>query len=78
LETKPTYRKAGIALGFGGMLYVMKPATIIELAVVGAIWSIAIVAILTQWNLDKEKNSEKNNDNSNDSPALGGNGLSAG
>ncbi|GAG27888.1 unnamed protein product [marine sediment metagenome] len=63
MENKPTYRKVGIGLGTMGMLYVMKPETYLELVVVGAIWNIAIVVILTTWNLDKEKNSETKNIN---------------
>lgn len=63
MENKPTYRKAGIAIGTITILHVMKPATIIELAVVFCIWTIAIVAILTHWSLekDKEKKSETYN-----------------
>ena len=77
---KPTYRKVGIGLGTITILHVMKPATKIELAVVLAIWSIAIVVILTTWNLDKgkEKNSETNNIDNDDIVPGGVNGLQPG
>ena len=60
MENKPTYRKTGIALGTVIILREMKPVSIIEFAVVGCITAIAIVAILSQWNLDRNK--EKKNE----------------
>ena len=70
MENKPTYRKTGIALGTVMVLQGMKPVSIIEFAVVGCITAIAIVAIVTQWNLDKEKKNEtKNNSSGRINPA---------
>ncbi len=73
MENKPTYRKTGIALGTVMVLQGMKPVSIIEFAVVGCITAIAIVAIVTQWNLDrsKEMKNEENKSSDRIDPAVG-------
>ncbi len=60
MENKPTYRKTGIALGTVIILREMKPENYIEFAVVGCMTVIVLVAILSQWNLDRNK--EKKNE----------------
>ena len=64
MENKPTYRKTGIAIGSVFVLREMKPENYIELAVVGCMTVIVLVAILSQWNLDKEKKNETKNNSS--------------
>lgn len=54
-------RKKGIALYTITALVAMKPTTRTELAIAGCITIIAIVAIIMQWSLDKEKKDVQKN-----------------
>lgn len=55
-------RKMGIALGTIYILKDFNATSRIQLVLAGFIFLIAIIGIIVQWNLDKEKKSEKNND----------------